>query len=78
MHATLKLGLHLIQLRLQPLAYRLPQHREPSIALLLHADVREAEKIERLRFPFSTPLPLVDRKRTELQQSRFLGMQLQG
>jgi hypothetical protein len=53
MHASLKLGFHLIQLRLQPLAYRLPQHREPSIALLLHADVRKAEKVERLRFPFS-------------------------
>src|SRR6266404_4716187 len=76
-HASLKLGFHLIQLRLQPLAYRLPQHREPSIALLLYADVRKAEKVERLRLPFSTPLPLVDRMRTELQQSRFLGMQLQ-
>jgi hypothetical protein len=76
-HSSLELGFHLIQLRLQPLADRLPQHREPSIALLLHADVRKAEKVERLRFPFSTPLPLVDRIRTELQQSRFLGMQLQ-
>ena len=76
-HASLKLGFHLVQLRLQPLAYRLPQHRKPSIAPLLHADMREAEKVERLRFPFSTPLPLVDRIRTELQQSRFLGMQFQ-
>src|ERR1700741_3588604 len=49
-HSTLKLGFHLIQLRLQPLADRLPQHREPSIALLLHADVRKSEKVERLRF----------------------------
>jgi hypothetical protein len=39
-HASLKLGFHLIQLRLQPLTYRLPRHREPSIALLiLYADV---------------------------------------
>src|ERR1700758_1388256 len=76
-HATLKFGFHLIQLRLQPFAYRLPQHREPSIAPLLHADVRKAEKVERLRFPFSTPLPLVDRTRTELQKSRLLGMQFQ-
>src|SRR6267378_8550109 len=37
-HASLKLGFHLVQLRLQPFAYRLPQHREPSIAPLLHAD----------------------------------------
>src|SRR5882757_5063032 len=76
-HAPLKLGFHLIQLRLQPFPYRLPQHRKPSIAPLLHADMRKAEKVERLRFPFSPPLPLVDRIRTELQKSRLLGMQLQ-
>ncbi len=63
-HASLKLGFHLIQFRLQPFADRLPQHREPSIAPLLHADVREAEKVERLRFPFSTPLP-VGRSQTD-------------
>ena len=39
--------------------------------------MREAQEVERLRFPFSTPLPVVDRKWTKLQQSRFLGMQLQ-
>src|SRR5467141_1898090 len=37
----------------------------------------EAKKVERLRFPFSTPLPLVDRIRTKLQKSRFLDMQFQ-
>src|SRR5580698_11373261 len=63
-HSSLKFGFHLVQFRLQPFANRLPQHREPSIAFLLHADVRKAEKVERLRFPFSTPLPLVDRIRT--------------
>ena len=31
-HTTLKFGFYLIQLRLQPFAYRLPQHRKPSIA----------------------------------------------
>src|SRR6266478_5504340 len=76
-HAPLKLGFHLIQLRLQPFPYRLPQHRKPSIAPLLYANMRKSEEVERLRLPFSTPLPLVDRMRTELQQSRFLGMQLQ-
>src|ERR1700680_1317881 len=76
-HSSPKLGFHLIQLRLQPFPYRLPQHREPSIAPLLYADMRKTEKVERLRLPFSTPLPLVDRMRTELQKSRFLGMQLQ-
>src|SRR5467141_1435671 len=77
MHPSLKFGFHLVQFRLQPFTYRLPQHREPSIAPLLHADVREAKKVERLRFPFSTPLPLVDRIRTKLQKSRLLGMQFQ-
>src|SRR6266436_6242199 len=77
MHAPLKLGFHRVQLRLQPFADRLPQHREPSVAPLLHADMRKAQEVERLRFPFSTPLPLVDRIRTELQQARFLGMQFQ-
>ena len=43
-HASLKLGFHLVQLRLQPFPYRLPQHREPSIALLLHADMRKAQE----------------------------------
>jgi len=76
-HPSLKFGFHLVQLRLQPFADRLPQHREPSVAPLLHTDMCEAKKVERLRFPFSTPLPLVDRIRTELQQSRFLGMQFQ-
>src|SRR6266404_5050222 len=76
-HAPLKLGFHLIQLRLQPFPYRLPQHRKPSIAPLLYANMRKSEEVERLRLPFSTPLPLVDRIWTELQQSRFLGMQLQ-
>src|SRR5580692_3936165 len=76
-HAPLKLGFHLVQLRLQSFADRLPQHREPSVTPLLHADVRKAEKIERLRFPFSAPLPLVDRIRTELEQSRFIRVQFQ-
>jgi len=54
-HATLKLGFHLIQLRLQPLAYRLPQHREPSIALLLHADVRVSRPAELHHRPLAEP-----------------------
>jgi len=76
-HAELKFGFHLIQFRLQPFADRLPQHRIHSVASLLHADVRKAEKVERLRLPFSTPLPVIDRERTKLQQPRFLGMQFQ-
>jgi hypothetical protein len=40
-HASLKLGFHLVQLRLQPFADRLPQHRKPSII--------------RMTFAFTTP-----------------------
>jgi hypothetical protein len=57
MPASLKFGFHLVQLRLQLFANRLPQHREPSIAPLLHTDVRKAQEVERLQFLFSTPLP---------------------
>ena len=77
MYASLKPGFHLIQLRLQPFAYRLPQHRKPSIAPLPYADRRKVEKVERLRFPFSTLPLIIDREPTELQQARFLGMQRQ-
>src|SRR6267378_3349773 len=76
-HTTLKLGFHLIRLRLQSLADRLPQHRKPSITPLLYADMRKAKEIKRLRLPFSTPLPVVDRIWTEFQKSRLLGMQFQ-
>ncbi len=72
MHAPLKLGFHLVQLRLQSFTDRLPQRRVHSVAPLLHADMREEEKVECLGLPFSTPLPVVDRKRTKFQQPRFL------
>src|SRR5882757_278370 len=45
-HTSLKLGFHLVQLRLQSLADRLPQHRKPSIAPLLHADMRLSRPVE--------------------------------
>jgi len=70
-------GIHRVQLRLQPFADRLPQHRVHSVAPLLHADMREAEKVECLGLPFFTPSPVLDRKRTKFQQPRFLGMQCQ-
>src|SRR5213594_1994068 len=76
-HALPKLGFYRVQLRLQALADRLPQHRKPSITPLLYADMGKAEEAERLWFPFSTPLSAVDRIGTEFQKSRLLGMQLQ-
>jgi hypothetical protein len=74
MHASLKFGFHLVPLRLQPFANRLPQYRERPLLLFF---TPMCEEVERLRFLISTPLPLIDRKRTELQKSRLLGMQFQ-
>jgi hypothetical protein len=76
-HAALKFGFHRVQLRLQPFADHLPQHRVHSVASLLHADMRKAKKVECFRFPFSTSLPVLDRERSKFQKSRFLGMQFQ-
>jgi hypothetical protein len=44
MHSSLELGFHFIPLCLPPFAYRLPQHGKPSIAPLLHADMRKAAR----------------------------------
>jgi len=76
-HAPSQLGLHLAQLRLQPFTNRLPQHRVVTVAPLLAADMREAEEIERLRFPFAAPLPVLDRIRSKLQKPRLVGMQFE-
>src|SRR5580704_2502406 len=54
-HSSLKLGCHLIQLRLQPCAYRLPQHREPSVAPLLHADMWLSRPAEFHHRPLAEP-----------------------
>src|SRR5260370_5387683 len=70
-------GLPLVYVRVQRFVYRLPEPRIPSIAFLLDVDMGKAEKVERFRFPFSTPPPLVDCMRTEFQQPRLLGMQFQ-
>src|SRR5580698_2651284 len=45
--AAPQLGLHLAELRSQPLLHRLPTHREAPVPRL-RADVREAEEVERL------------------------------
>jgi hypothetical protein len=55
-HTSSQFGFHLPQLCLQPFANRLPQHREVTVAPLLPADMREAEEVERLRFPSPRPL----------------------
>src|SRR5262249_4394931 len=55
-----QLGFYLAELRLQPRPDRLPHHRESS-ALLLPADMREAEEVERLRLPLAGAPPLLGR-----------------
>src|SRR2546427_484427 len=60
-----------------PLAYRLPDHRKHPVASLLATDVREAKKIECLRFPFPTLFSIVGCISAKLDQPRFLGMQFQ-
>src|SRR2546426_7514341 len=52
-HASSELGFHRTQLGLHSLANGLAPHREASVTPLLPADVREAEKVERLRLPES-------------------------
>src|SRR6266571_2591695 len=76
-HAALEFGFHLAQLRLQPFANRLPQHREAPITPLPPTDVCEAEEVERLGLPLATLLPVFGRVWAEFQELRFLGMQLE-
>jgi len=76
-HATLQLGFHLAQFRAQSFPNGLPKYREHSVALLLHANVREAQEVECLRFPLTTLVPVDGRERSELQKACLVGMQLQ-
>src|SRR6266542_1676716 len=77
MHSLAKFRFDFLQLGSFPLVHRPPQHREHPIASLLGTDVREAKKVERLRFPLSPPLSILSRIATELDNARFLGMQFQ-
>ena len=76
-HASPQFGFHLLQLRLQPLANRLPKHREIAVTSLLPTNVCEAEEVKRLRLPETAPSPVLGRVGTEFQQTGLLGMQLQ-
>ena len=60
-----------------PLGYRAPINREPPITSLLATTVREAKKVEGLRFPFSASCSIVGGGAAKLDQTRFLGMQFQ-
>src|ERR1700680_4276303 len=76
-HASPQFGFHRVELRLQALAYRLPQHRKASITSFGRTDVREAKEVERLGLAQARSPAAPGRIRAELQQSGLLGMQLQ-
>ena len=69
-------GLDLAQLRLPPPTHRLPHVVNPPFRVF-PAAVREAEKVEGLRFPFATPPSVPVRLPTELDEPRLVGMQRQ-
>ena len=77
MHSFTKFRFDFLQLGSFPLVHRPPQHREHPVASLPGTDVREAKKVECLRFPLSTPLSILSRIATELDDPRFPGMQFQ-
>ena len=64
------------QLRPHPLADRFALDHEMAVPFL-PADVREAEKVERLRLAFSSLGPVVFGKPPELNPARFVRVQLQ-
>jgi hypothetical protein len=77
MHTLSQFGFDLLKFPTQPLANRLADDRIYAITPLLPANMRESQEVECLRSPLIAPLPVIDRKRTELQKPRFLGVQRQ-
>src|SRR6266404_4434371 len=77
MHSFAKFRFDFLQLGSFPLAHRPPPHREHPMASRLTTNVREAKKVECLRFPLSPPLSIFSRIATELDDARFRGMQFQ-
>src|SRR5262245_21373326 len=77
MHAPPELDLELAQLRAHALCDRLPLEQEPPL-LRLRADMRETKEVERFRLPEFPLGPVRGREAPELDQPRFLGVQLEG
>ncbi|HYL12786.1 MAG TPA: hypothetical protein VEV41_07110 [Terriglobales bacterium] len=76
MHAALQFFFQSPQLSLPPLAHRLSQYREvplPSFA----AAMRKTQEVERLRFAGAPVSSIVFRIAAKLDDSRFVGMQLE-
>ena len=71
---SLQFDSHRLKLRLPPLAHRLPQHREPTLPGL-PADMREAQKVEALRFPVAAVSPILVRVAAEFDEPCLVGMQ---
>src|SRR5579872_41345 len=76
MHALPQFGFDLLQLRLPAFTDGVPYHRKPPL-LGRPADMRESQKVESLRFPLATPLLVVRRMASKLQQSCLLRVQFQ-
>jgi hypothetical protein len=70
-HTLTELLLNLPQLCPHAFADRLAPHREPPYPIL-PADVREAEEIERVGFPFSSTFPVLFSKSAELDPARLI------
>ena len=64
--------LNLPQLGSHPLARRFPQDHKAPLLARLPAQVRESKKVERLRFPLSTLLPVSFGMSPELNQARLV------
>src|SRR5438132_1574248 len=77
MPSPVELRLHLPELRPKTLLDRLTLHEEFARRPCFPADVRETEKIERLRRSLAALLPPLDGVPTKLQQTRFVWVQLQ-
>jgi hypothetical protein len=70
-HALPKLLFSFCQLPPQAFAYRVALHRKVPVPVL-PANVRESQKIERFRLPFSSPFPVLLGKPPELDPARFI------
>src|SRR6266851_6647881 len=77
MQSFAQLLFHFTELGAFPLAYRAPINREHPVAPLPGTTVREAKKVECLRFPLPASFSVVGRKPAKLEQTRFLRMQFQ-
>ena len=70
-HALANLLFDLSQFSPHALADRQASHRE-SPQSVLPADVREAQKVERLRLPFSSSFPVLFGKPAEFDPARLI------